>query len=186
MRDLVAERSDSKNIEVWFQDEARVGQQGTLVYVWAERGSCPVATRDCRRNWAYIFGAVCPERAVGEALVMPFVNIEAMNRHLQQISRRVAFGAHAALIVDGAGWHRPGGELIIPDNITLIRLPPYCPELNPIENVWEYLRGNLLSMTVWETYNAIVDACCNAWNFFISDRDRVVSITTRSWAKVNV
>lgn len=186
MCQAVAERFAGKAIEVWFEDEARVGQQGTLAYVWAERGSCPVAQRDCRRTWAYIFGAVCPARAVGEALVMPFVNIEAMNKHLQQISRRVALGAHAALIVDGAGWHRPGGALVVPDNITLIPLPPYCPELNPVENVWQYLRGNKLSLTVWESYEAIVDACCKAWNFFINDFDRVTTVTTKAWAKVNV
>ena len=163
----------------------RVGQQGTLGAVWAERGSCPVAERDCRRDWAYVFGAVCPARAVGEALVMPSVNIDAMNLHLRQISNRVAPGAHAALILDGAGWHRMGGALAVPDNVTLVRLPPYSPELNPVENVWEYLRGNTLNMTVWESYDAIVEACCSAWTFFIDDLDRVVSITNRDWAKVS-
>ena len=141
--------------------------------------------RDCRRQWAYLFGAVCPVRAVGAALVMPAVNIEAMNKHLQEISKQVALDAHAALVVDGAGWHRTGGELKVPDNITLLPLPPYCPELNPIENIWEYLRGNKLSSTVWETYEAIVDACCDAWNFFINDRARVTSVTSRDWATVN-
>ena len=117
---------------------------------------------------------------------MPSVNIDAMNLHLRQISNRVAPGAHAALILDGAGWHRTGGALVVPDNVTLVRLPPYSPELNPVENVWEYLRGNTLNMTVWESYDAIVEACCSAWNFFIDDLDRVVSITNRDWAKVNV
>jgi transposase len=117
---------------------------------------------------------------------MPSVSIEAMNKHLVEISNKVALGAHAALIVDGAGWHRPGGALKIPDNITLIPLPPYCPELNPIENVWAYLRGNKLSITVWETYEAIVDACCKAWNFFINDPDRVTSVTRQKWATVNI
>jgi len=79
---------------------------------------------------------------------MPAVNIEAMNKHLVEISAQVAADAHAALVVDGAGWHRPGGDLKVPDNITLIPLPPYAPELNPIENVWQYLRSNKLSMTV--------------------------------------
>ncbi len=163
-----------------------MGQQGTITYIWAERGSRPAALRDCRRQWAYIFGAVCPDRGVGAALVMPSVNIAAMNKHLEEISTKVALGAHAALIVDGAGWHRPGGELRVPANITLIPLPPYCPELNPIENIWAYLRGNKLSMTVWETYEAIVDACCNAWNFFINDTKRVASVTRRDWATVTL
>jgi hypothetical protein len=145
-----------------------------------------VAPRDCRREWAYIFGAVCPDRAVGAALVLPSVNIEGMNKHLEEISIRVAKGAHAALVVDGAGWHRTGGALKVPNNITLIALPPYSPELNPVENIWQYLRGNKLSMTVWESYDAIVDACCSAWNFFINDTERVLSVTKRTWARVNL
>ena len=71
---------------------------------------------------------------------MPSANIEAMTLHLRQISGRAAPGAHAALVLDGAGWHRTGGALVVPDTITLVRLPPYSPELNPVENVWEYLR----------------------------------------------
>lgn len=184
--ELVADRLCGKPLEIWFQDEARVGQQGTLTYLWAPLGSRPVVPKDCRREWAYLFGAVCPDRAVGAALVMPTVNIEAMNKHLEVISRSVTHGAHAALLVDGAGWHRLGGDLQVPDNITLVHLPPYSPELNSMENVWEYLRANKLSLRVWETYEAIVDACSNAWNFFINDLDRVRSVTTRDWAKVNL
>jgi hypothetical protein len=83
-----------KPIEVWFQDEARVGQQGTLTRLWARRGSRPRAVRDTRYQWAYIFGA---------ALVMPYADTEAMNVHLVEISRCVAEGAHAVLVLDGAG-----------------------------------------------------------------------------------
>ena len=93
--------------------------------------------RDNRPDSAYLLGAICPARAVGAALIMPTVNAEAMNEHLKEISAQVARGAHAVLIVDGAGWHQPGGKLIAPDNITLLPLPPYAPELNPMENVWE-------------------------------------------------
>jgi transposase len=73
------------------------------------------------------------------------------------------------LICDGAGWHQPGERLIVPDNITLLHLPPYAPELNPVENVWEYLRGNKLSASVWDSYEAIVRACKNAWDFLVAD-----------------
>ena len=96
--------------------------------------------RDTRYEWAYIFGAVCPERATGAALVLPFADTEAMNLHLAEIARTVAPGAHAVLVLDGAGWHG-GKDLAVPDNISLLKLPPYAPELNPVENVWEYLRG---------------------------------------------
>jgi len=92
----------------------------------------------------HIFGAICPGRGVGAAIIMPGVNIEAMNEHLAEISTQVAAGAHCLLVCDGASWHQQGGDLIVPDNITLLPLPPYSPELNPMENVWDYLRGNKL------------------------------------------
>ncbi len=66
------------------------------------------------------------------------------------------------------------------------RLPPYAPELNPIENVWQYLRGNKLAITVFNDYDDIVDKTCAAWNFFANDPDRIASITTRAWATVNL
>ena len=110
------------------------------------------------------------------AVVLPWVNAEAMSLHLTEIGRDVAPGAHAVVVLDGAGWHKLGGQLQVPDTVTLLHLPPYAPELNPVENVWEYLRGNKLSITVWNTYEEIVDACCNAWNALIAETGRIASI----------
>lgn len=141
--------------------------------------------RDNRHVSTYIFGAICPARAVGAALIMPSANAEAMNLHLKEISAQVRFGAHAILICDGAGWHQQGKRLAVPDNITLLPLPPYSPELNPMEKVWDYLRQNKLCATVWNTYEEILDACQNAWRFLINDPDRIRSIGTRKWARVN-
>jgi DDE superfamily endonuclease len=173
-------------VEIWFQDEARVGQKGTHTYIWAEVGSRPLMVRDNRHTSAYLFGAICPARAVGAAIIMPGVNTEAMNEHLKEISTQVAPGAHAALICDGAGWHQTGGKLQVPNNITLLPLPPYSPELNPMENVWQYLRANKLCALVWDSYEAIVDACQDAWNFLINDKEQIKSIGTRDWARVNL
>jgi transposase len=169
---------------VWFQDEARVGQQGTLTRLWARKGSRPRAPKDCRYAWAYIFGAVCPARATGAALVMPYANTEAMTAHLAEISHHVAPGAHAVLVLDGAGWHG-SKELKIPENITLMTLPPYSPELNPVENIWQFLRQNRLANRVFETYDVIVDACCAAWNALIESPDTIASISSREWAEVS-
>ncbi len=140
--------------------------------------------RDDRHDSAWLFGAVCPQRAVGAAIVMPWVSSEVMSLHLAEIGKQVSPGAHGVLVCDGAGWHQPGERLRVPDNVTLLQLPPYAPELNPVENVWAYLRGNMLSMRVWDTYEQIVEDCCKAWNAFIQDVERVVSITTRQWATV--
>lgn len=171
-----------KPLGIWWQDEARVGQQGTLTRIWAPRGSRPGVPRDRRYVWAYLFGVVCPACGVGAAVVMPTVNIEAMNLHLAEISIAVAPGADCLPQVDGAGWHRPSPRSRVPDNITLLMLPPYTPELNPTENIWDYLRANPLSNTVWETYKAILDACSDAWNKLTARPNIITSIASRAWA----
>ena len=163
-------------------DEARVGQQGTLTRVWAKRGTRPRAVRDRRYTWAWLFGAVCPGRGVGAAVVPPHVNVEAMDIHLAEIGRRVAEGAHAVLVLDGAGWHT-SPKLRVPGNISLLPLPRYAPELNPVENLWEFLRANFLSHRVWDGYEAIVEACCDAWNRLMNTPERLASITPRAWAR---
>ena len=182
---LSSTAADGKPIEIWYQDEARVGQKGTHAYVWAPVGSCPLMVRDSRHDPASLFGAICPDRGVGAAIIMPAVNTEAMNEPLEEISTQVAAGAHAVLVLDGAGWHQAGGKLSVPDNITLLSLPPYAPELNPMELVWEYLRGNKLCALVWDTYDAIVEACRKAWQFLTDDPGRIRSIGTREWATVS-
>jgi hypothetical protein len=173
-------------VEIWFQDEARVGQKGSHAYIWAPIGSRPLMVRDNRHDSAYLFGAICPDRAVGAAIIMPEVNAEAMGHHLKEIGSQVAPGAHAVLICDGAGWHQTGGRLGVPDNITLLSLPPYSPELNPMENVWHYLRENILCSRVWDTYDDIVEACSTAWCFLIDDPQRIRSIGSRTWACVSL
>jgi DDE superfamily endonuclease len=116
------------------KDEARIGQQGTISRIWAKRGTRPRIKRDRRFTWAYLFGAICPVRGTGAALVMPTVNLDVMNMHLAEISRRVSTNAIALLILDGARWHQ-SPRLVVPDNIVLMPLPPYAPELNATENI---------------------------------------------------
>lgn len=173
-------------MEIWWQDEARVGQQGTLTRIWAKRGSRPRAPRDQRYTWAYLFGAICPARGIGAAWVVPKADIWSMNLHLVEISRQVTKGSHAVIILDGAGWHRTGGRLRVPSNISLLHLPAYSPELNPQENVWQYLRQNQLANRGYENYDDIVKACCHAWNSLMDQPERVKSIGNRDYAAVIV
>ena len=133
--EILPERAMGKPLEIWLQDEARVGLQGTLTRIWAKRGICPRAPRDTRYKWSYIFRAACPGRGTAAGLILPCVNTKAMELHLEEIARTVATDAHALLIVDGAGRH-DAKDLRVPDNITLLKPPPYEPELNPMENVW--------------------------------------------------
>ncbi len=107
-----------------------MGQQGTLTRVWAKRGTRPRAPRDTRYQWAYLFGAVCPGRGTAAGLVLPFADTAAMNAHLAEIAATVAPGAHAVLVLDGAGWHG-GKDLVVPDNISLLTLPPLRARAQP-------------------------------------------------------
>ena len=93
---------------------------------------------------------------------MPWCDTDAMAAHLIEISAAVDPGAHAVLIVDQAGWHLTP-KLAIPDNITVLALPPRSPELNPVENVWQFMRDNWLSNRIFKSYEDIVALCCQAW-----------------------
>ncbi|MBL6931608.1 MAG: IS630 family transposase [Rhodospirillales bacterium] len=169
------------NIKIWWQDEARVGQKTKLTRRWAKRGSRPTAPKDQRTKSAYIFGAVCPARGVGAGLVLPHCNTEAMQWHLDEISSQVTPSAHAILILDRAGWHTTG-KLKIPANITLLPLPPRAPELNPVENLWQFMRDNWLSSRIFKSYDEIVALCCEAWNKLIDQPWKIMSIGQRKWA----
>lgn len=142
--------------------------------------------RDNRRESASIFGAICPQRGTGAAVITPAANIVMMNLHLAEISTQVAPGARAVLVCDGAGWHERAKGLVVPANIVLLSLPPYSPELNPMENVWAYLRQNKLCATIWDSCDDIRTACATAWNWLIADPERITSIGTREWASVSL
>jgi hypothetical protein len=176
----LAGAAEAKPVEIWFQDEARIGQKNGIVRQWARRGSRPRQPADQRYESAYLFGAICPARGTGAALALPYADTEAMQLHLNEIARTVARGAHAVLLLDRAGWHTTG-NLLVPKNMTLVFLPSRAPELNPVENVWQYLRQNWLSNRVFETYEAIVDAVCEAWRKLLAQPDTITSIATRDW-----
>ena len=103
------------------------------------------------------------------ALVMPVVSAEAMSLFLDGVSHQLAADEHAVMVLDRAGWHG-AHHLRIPANITLVPLPSYSPELNPVERLWLYLRERYLSLRLFDDYDAIVDACCTAWNKLTPER----------------
>ena len=181
MAEIQAKLPESCPIEIWFQDEARIGQKNELTRRWAPRGSRPRAPHDQRTKSAYIFGAICPERGVGAALVLPRCNTQAMQWHIGEIASQVTPGAHAVVILDQAGWHTTQ-KLSIPGNMTLLPLPPRAPELNPVENVWQFMRDNWLSNRVFKSYDDIVDLSCEAWNKLIDQPWKIMSIGLRDWA----
>src|SRR5208282_2732931 len=176
--------SETTPVEIWFQDEARIGQKNGLVRQWARRGTRPRQPADQRYDNAYLFGAICPARGVGAALALPYADTDMMQLHLDEISTNVAKGAHPVVLLDRAGWHITS-KLDMPENITPIFLPSRAPELNPVENVCQYLRGNWLSNLVFETYNDIIDAACDACRKLIAQPQTIItSIGMRDWAHI--
>lgn len=185
MRRIGRRRAPGCRIEVWFQDEARVGQVGRTGHVWFERGQRPRGQRDMRHEAAWIFGAVCPARDTGVALVITEASAAAMQLLLDEMTLALDPEAHAILLLDRAGWHR-AKRLAWPANITPLHLPPYSPELNGIERVWLYLRERFLTHRVFADAEAIIEACCLAWNALLAEAGRIQTLAALPWAeKVN-
>lgn len=106
--------------------------------------------------------------------MLPFVSTAAMTRFLADFSAQIPSDTHAVMVLDGAGWH--GASVEVPANVTLVPLPPYCPELNPVERIWLYLRERYLSQRLLDDYDAVVDACCDAWNKLVAETGRIHSL----------
>ena len=172
-----------EQVDVWFQDEMRIGQRGTQTRIWARRGTRPRVVRQQQSESAYIFGAVCAQRDAAVGLVLPFANTKTMALHLQEISQAVPPGRHALVILDQAGWHTTP-KLPHLANITLLPLPAGSPELNPAEQVWQQLRDRSLANRCYDSYEHIVDACCEAWNKFTQITNAIRSLCTRNWANL--
>ncbi len=172
-----------ESVDVWFQDEARFGQQNTTTRLWAERGTRPRAVKQQQFEYAYLFGSVYPSKGIGEAMVVPWVNKDIMIDHLAQISEATEKGRHAIVIMDGAGWHTNDiAEQF--SNVSIVKLPPYSPELNPIEQVWSWLRQHYLANQSFTNYDDIVEKICGAWNCFLESTDRVKRMCTREWIEL--
>lgn len=151
-----------EDVQVWFEDEARFGQQGTMARVWARKGSRPRAVKQTQHGYLYLLTAVCSATGAASGLIAPTLNVGVVNIFLEQFSKELPVGVHAILIWDGAGYHT-SPQLVVPSNISLIRLVPYSPELNPVENLWHYLRSHYWSLRVYADIEALEEAAMDAW-----------------------
>jgi len=138
------------------------------------------SAKGSRFRLGLLVGAVCPLHGKAAALIMPVCNTAAMNHHLAEISSQVAADAHAVVILDRAGWHRSRG-LVVPGNITLLELPPYSPELNPVERVWHHLRSHWLANSLFASLADIMNACEIAWNQFATNHGLIRSLCAVAW-----
>jgi transposase len=173
--DAIAGQHPDKEVQIWNQDEARFGQQGTITRVWARRGSRPRRMRQNGRASLYVLTAVCAASGAAFGLIMPALDTAVVNLFLEQFSRQLAPGVHAVLLWDNAGYHVAKG-LVVPSNVSLIGLLPYSPELNPVENLWHYLRAHYWSHGVYPDYKALLRAATKAWRKVCLDPEKIRSI----------
>ena len=151
-----------------------------MTRVWAKRGSRPRAVRPTQYTSLYVLAAVCVSTGAASALVIPELNTEVLNLFLKQFARELPAGVHAVLLWDGAGYHT-SGDLKVPKNVSLIQLLPYSPELNPVENLWHYLRSHHWSIRVYRDYAALEDEAVRSLCAVCSDAEQLKSICAASY-----
>jgi transposase len=172
---VVAAAHPGRRLRVYFEDEARFGQQGTITNVWARRGSRPTAVRQTEYEYLWVLGAVCPETGQAEGLLSPRLNTEVINVFLKQFAASLPADEQAVLIWDGAGFHT-SKNLRVPQNVTLLQLPAYSPELNPIENLWHYLKSHFWSNRAYADYDQLEDAAIDAWHRAVLNPDLMKTV----------
>jgi transposase len=169
-----------KKVRIFLQDEARVGQQGTLTRVWARTGSRPAMLKQTEYEWVYLWAAVDPISGDSAGMITPTVNTCLMNTFLEGLSGMLSEDEHAVVVLDNAGWH-VSRSLKVPPNLTLLFLPPYSPELNPVERLWQWLKSHQLSNRVFSDYTDLLHATDEAW--LTLSQDTIRSICCCSWAE---
>jgi len=146
--------------------------------VWAPRASRPSVVRQTKYKSVHLFASVNPVRGASSCMVATHVCTELMGQHLAWLSRDVGPHRHAVLVLDQAGWHK-SNELKVPENITLLFLPPYSPELNPVERLWLWMREHLLSNRRYDDEEALKEAGCAAFNSLTEQT--VKSVCRTAW-----
>ncbi len=171
----ITKKNPGKVVEIWFEDEARLGQKGTMTRVWAEKGSRPRAPLQGGFKSLQIFGAVCPKTGQSEALILESLNCQTTQMFLEQLSKSVSQDKHIALFWDNAGFHSLK-QIKLPENITVVSLPPRSPELNPVENLWNYLRNHEWANRTFKDLDAIEEAVVVAWRRHCSAPEKIKTI----------
>jgi transposase len=171
----IQEAHPDDEVQVWHQEEARFGQQGTITRVWARKGSRPRRVRQNGRESLYVLTAVCAASGAAAGLIAPELNTAVVNLFLEEFARQLAPGVHAVLLWDNAGYH-VGKDLVVPANVSLIGLLPHSPELNPVENLWHYLRAHSWSHGVYPDYDTLLRVATETWRKVCLDPEKIRSI----------
>jgi transposase-like protein len=164
-----------------FEDEARFGRISDPRRCWAPPGVRPEVNTQLIREYEYAFAAVSPQDGILDTLVLPTVNTEAMSIFLAEVSRRHA-EEFIVMVLDGAGWHK-ARRLLVPANMRLLSLPPWSPQLNPVEHVWDEVREKWFANRVFDSLNAVEEQLIAALKTLEEDATRVASLTGFDWIK---
>ena len=165
---------------MWFQDEARFGQQGTLTRQWAPKGSRPSAWRQTQYDYLYVFGAACPQTGQTVGLLAPYLNTDTVNAFFREFEKETDPDVHVVMIWDRAGFHT-SHKVRVPENVTLVGLPPYSPQLNPIEKLWQYLRQHYWSNRVYKGYDHLRQAANHAWKKVCLNPTKIKTVCRTSY-----
>ena len=178
LKELALSFSVPRPMRLMFQDEARFGRISDTRYCWAKKPHRPMVKAMVTQQYTYAYGAVSPVDGRFDSLVLPHVNGECMQAFMTEIALRYPT-ENIVMVVDGAGWHRCAFSL--PDNLKLHFLPPYSPELNPQEHIWDELREKYFHNKVFDSLDALEDQLVLGLKTLESQHSRVKSIAGWQW-----
>ena len=162
-----------------FQDEGRFGRINDPRRCWAPPGVRPQVGAQLVREYSYAFAAVSPHDGTLDSLILPEVDTQAMSIFLAEVAARHPQDI-ILMVLDGAGWHKAKG-LEIPENIRLISLPPYSPQLNPAEHLWEEIREKWFANLVFDSLDAVENHLAEALRSLEQNQEKVKSLTGFDW-----
>ena len=155
-----------------------------MTRVWALRGSRPRVVRQTKYEWLYVIGAVCPGTGQTVGLLSPSINTNIINVFFEQFSKETNPNVHIVMVWDRAGFHT-SKDLKVPENVTVIPLPAYSPELNPVENMWHYLRSHYWANRSYANYDDLRYAAIDAWQSAALDPEIIKSVCRAPYAERN-
>jgi hypothetical protein len=171
--------TQGKELKIFFQDEARFGRIDNLRRCWAPAGIRPVIRKQIVREYTYVYGAVCQFDGDGCILILPLMNKEWMMLMLEEISKRYKDN-YLLIVCDGAAAHKIDQESL-PDNIELAYLPPYSPQLNPQENIWDDMREKFFYNLAFDSMDSVEEQLITACNHYENNPAIVKSISGWDW-----
>jgi putative transposase len=164
---------------LFFQDEGRFGRINNVQRCWAPPGSRPMVNREIIREFSYSFCSVCPKTGELYSMILPRCNTELMDLYLKKLGRHF-LRYRIILCMDNATWH-VSEHLHWPQNMAPLYLPPYSPELNPVELVWRYIRGHYFNNHTFQNHEQVDDHLQNALQFLYQHKQTVKSLTGFKW-----